>query len=100
MAKVSWTRRSINDLKLIHEFISLDSKFYADRFINKIVSGYPIAKATEEKLIEFPESGRIIPEKEENDLRELIEGNYRIFYRMQRNNVTILRIHNSAKNIK
>ena len=93
MAKVSWTRRSINDLKLIHEFISLDSKFYADRFINKIVSRV-------EQLIEFPESGRIIPEKEENDLRELIEGNYRIFYRVQRNNVTILRIHNSAKNIK
>ena len=93
MAKVSWTRRSINDLKLIHEFISLDSKFYADRFINKIVSRV-------DQLIEFPEYGRIIPEKEENDLRELIEGNYRIFYRMQRNNVTILRIHNSAKNIK
>ena len=93
MAKVRWTRRSINDLKLIHEFISLDSKFYADRFINKIVSRV-------EQLIEFPESGRIIPEKEENDLRELIEGNYRIFYRVQRNNVTILRIHNSAKNIK
>ncbi len=93
MAIVSWTRRSINDLKLIHEFISLDSKFYADRFINRIVSRI-------EQLIEFPESGRIIPEKEENDLRELIEGNYRIFYRVKRNNVTILRIHNSAKNIK
>ena len=93
MAKISWTRRSINDLKLIHEFISLESKFYADRFINKIVSRV-------EQLIELPESGRIIPEKEENDLRELIEGNYRIFYRVQRNNVTILRIHNSAKNIK
>ena len=79
MAKVSWTRRSINDLKLIHEFISLDSKFYADRFINKIVSRV-------EQLIEFPESGRIIPEKEENDLRELIEGNYRIFYKTQRGN--------------
>ena len=69
MEKVSWTRRSINDLMLIHEFISLDSKFYADRFINKIVSRV-------EQLIEFPESGRIIPEKEEVDLRELIEGNY------------------------
>ena len=36
--------------------LSVDSKFYADRFINKIVSRV-------EQLIEFPESGRIIPEK-------------------------------------
>jgi addiction module RelE/StbE family toxin len=93
MAKISWTRKSIRDLQSIHEFISLDSKFYANRFINKIVLRV-------EQLIEFPESGRIIPEKEQADLRELIEGNYRIFYRIQKNNVTILRIHNSAKNIK
>jgi toxin ParE1/3/4 len=93
MAKINWTRRSIRDLHSIHEFISLDSKFYANRFINKIVIRV-------EQLIEFPESGRIIPEKEQADLRELIEGNYRIFYRIQKNNVTILRIHNSAKHIK
>ena len=32
-----------------------------------------------DQLIEFPESGRIVPEKKEPEIRELIEGNYRIF---------------------
>ncbi len=48
----------------------------------------------------MPLSGRIVPEKEDPNIRELIEGNYRIFYRVTRNNITILRIHNSARNLK
>jgi len=47
-----------------------------------------------------PESGRIVPEKESPEIRELIEGNYRIFYRLRKDKVIILRIHNSAKKIK
>jgi toxin ParE1/3/4 len=93
MAKVVWTKSSLNDLKLIFEYISIDSHFYASRFINKIVDRV-------EQLIVFPESGRIVPEKEDTTIRELIEGNYRIFYRLQKNNVTVLRIHNSARRIK
>ncbi len=53
-----------------------------------------------DQLIEFPESGRIVPEKKEPEIRELIEGNYRIFYRLQKEKITILRIHNAARKIK
>ena len=67
--------------------------FYAERFIQKVISRV-------DQLIEFPESGRIVPEKEDSTIRELIEGNYRIFYRWNKNNVTILRFHNSARAIK
>jgi addiction module RelE/StbE family toxin len=93
MAKISWTRKSIKDLKSIHEYISLDSKFYAARFINRLVSRV-------DQLMDFPESGRIVPEKEDPSIRELIEGNYRIFYKFQKDKVTILRIHNSSKSVK
>jgi toxin ParE1/3/4 len=93
MAKIDWTKSSLNDLKLIFEFIALDSHFYASRFVTKLVSRV-------EQLIDFPESGRIVPEKEDSSIRELIEGNYRIFYKLQKTSVTILRIHNSARKIK
>ena len=63
----------------------MDSKFYANRFTNQLV--YRV-----DQLIEFPESGRIVPEKEDPVIRELIEGNYRIFYRILRGNITILRL--------
>jgi toxin ParE1/3/4 len=93
MVKIKWTKWSVKDLKSIHDFISNDSAFYVKRFIAKLISRV-------EQLYEQPESGRIVPEKEDKSIRELIEGNYRIFYRYTRNNVTILRIHNSARKIK
>lgn len=93
MAQISWTKRSIKDLKAINDYISLDSTFYAARFISKIIKRVDI-------LIQFPESGRMVPEKNIPEIRELIEGNYRIFYRLRKENVTILRIHNAARKIK
>ncbi|RYD81194.1 MAG: type II toxin-antitoxin system RelE/ParE family toxin [Sphingobacteriales bacterium] len=93
MVKIKWTKWSFKDLRAIYNYISMDSSFYATRFIQKLISRV-------DQLIEQPESGRIVPEKEDTSIRELIEGNYRIIYRFQGENVTILRIHNSARKIK
>ena len=93
MEKIKWTNKSIKDLKAIYNYISYDSKFYANRLINKLINRV-------DQLSEFPESGRIVPEKNNPEIRELIEGNYRIFYRLKEKKVTIIRIHNAAKKIK
>ena len=93
MVKIIWTRRSLKDLKSIFDYISLDSFYYATMFIKKIVFRI-------DQLLLFPESGRTVPEKNDTSLRELIEGNYRIFYRVNKSYITILRIHNSARKIK
>lgn len=93
MVKIFWTRWSIKDLRSIYDYIALDSPFYASRFIDKLIN-------RTEQLIEHPQSGRIVPEKEDPNIKELIEGNYRIFYKINPNKVTILRIHNSARKIK
>jgi toxin ParE1/3/4 len=93
MEQISWTKKSLKDLKAINDYISLDSTFYATRFIAKLL-------ARVDQLIEFSESGRIVPEKNAPEIRELIEGNYRIFYRLHKDKITILRIHNSARRIK
>jgi addiction module RelE/StbE family toxin len=93
MEQIKWTTKSLKDLKAINDFISLDSKFYATRFINRLIQRV-------EQLVLFPDSGRIVPEKNNPEIRELIEGNYRIFYRQQKKYITILRIHNAAKRIR
>jgi hypothetical protein len=93
MPQISWTKKSLKDLRAINDYISLDSSFYAARFISKLISRV-------DQLIEFPESGRMVPEKNVHEIRELIEGNYRIFYRLQKEKITILRIHNAARRIK
>jgi len=93
MAQISWTKKALKDLRKINDYISLDSTFYAARFISKLI--YRV-----DQLIKHPESGRVVPEKDDAQIRELIEGNYRIFYKFSKGMVTILRIHNSARKIK
>ena len=92
MVKVIWTELAINDLKSLHEYISKDSEKYANRFIESI-----IIKVDQLKV--FPNLGRKIPEFNSESIRELFEGNYRIVYRMNTEQIGIIRIHHSAKQL-
>jgi len=48
-----------------------------------------------------PQLGRIVPEFEESNIRELISGNYRIVYEIIDNKkIDILRIYHSARLLK
>ena len=94
MVNVIWTQVAIEDLRLIHEYISKDSGFYADRFVGKIITRV-------KQLENFPKSGRIVPEFNSPIIRELIEGNYRIIYKIAKDNsIGIVRIHHAARQLK
>ena len=93
MVKVIWSELAIQDLKQIHEYISLDSRFYADRFIEKIITRV-------DQLESFQTSGRIVPEFANEQIRELIEGNYRVVYKMFSDHVGIARVHHAARLLK
>lgn len=41
--------------------------------------------------------GRVVPKITQNEIREIIKGNYRIIYRLKDNTIEILTIHHSAK---
>ena len=73
MAEVKWTKPALEDLKDIVQYISRDSKVYAERFATRVV------EATR-RLENFPYSGRLVPEFNEENIRELIYGSYRIIY--------------------
>jgi toxin ParE1/3/4 len=52
-------------------------------------------------LIEHPEAGRIVPEFEDESIRELIEGSYRIIYKIKSfDELGVLRVHHSARLLK
>lgn len=90
MVKLIWTDLAIDDLKSIHDFISLDSRVYARRQVSKII------KRVEQLQLQ-PQSGRIVPEFSNENIRELIEGNYRLVYRIIEDKIFIVRIHHSAR---
>lgn len=93
MDEIIWSKSALSDLKSIFDYIALDSVNYAERHVNKLIE-------RTEVLVEFPKTGRVVPEKEDITIRELIEGNYRIFYKISSpQKITIIRIHHSAKKI-
>jgi addiction module RelE/StbE family toxin len=93
MAKIIWSELALEDLKNIHEYISKDSLIYANRVIEKIILRI-------EQLEKFPRSGRVVPELNNISIRELIQYNYRIIYKVASQKVYIVSIHHSAKMIK
>lgn len=85
MVKIIWTEFAIEDVKSIHDYISKDSKVYADRLIEKLISRV-------DQLGSNPRSGRIVPEFNNEIIRELIEGNYRIIYKINLDSIGIVRV--------
>ena len=74
MIELLWSPRSVADLEEIRAFIDVDSPAWADLTVRRLV-------AAVERLREFPDSGRMVPERQLPDLREIVSGKYRIVYR-------------------
>jgi plasmid stabilization system protein ParE len=45
----------------------------------------------------FPHSGRMLPEFERGEIREIIEGTYRIIYRIKSDEILILAVMHCAR---
>ncbi len=92
MAEIRWSLAAERDLRLIEEFIARDSPLPAVAFVNRLVS----AAASLEKS---PRLGRIVPEFQQADPRELIVRGYRLVYLLQESDVTILRVVHDARDL-
>lgn len=83
-----------NDLKGIFEYIAKDSKKYAKLEILKIKSRTQILKLR-------PLIGKEVIERGNIAVRELVEGNYRIIYKIvDKGRIDILTIHHSARDLE
>jgi len=91
MVQINWTDQAVNDLKNIYEFISADSDYYARRELSKI-------KLRTHNIKLFIRVGRVVPEFNNPNIREVIEGRYRIVYRIiSTHAVDILTVHHSSR---
>lgn len=91
MVQLNWTLLARNDLKAIFEYISKDSKNYAKLEILKIQLRTQILKVQ-------PLIGKEVIEIGNIAVRELVEGNYRIIYKLvDKSSIDILTIHHSAR---
>jgi plasmid stabilization system protein ParE len=63
--RVDWSRRALQDLESIAEYIATDSPTYAGIVVKKIVSQM-------KTLAKFPRVGRKVPEFDDENIRELL----------------------------
>lgn len=94
MVQIRWTRLALLDLKGIYDYIAKDSRKYAKLEVIKIKTRTKILKTR-------PLIGKEVIEKDDIRVRELIEGNYRIIYKIIDNDqIDILTIHHSARDLE
>ncbi|MEO1053490.1 MAG: type II toxin-antitoxin system RelE/ParE family toxin [Bacteroidota bacterium] len=91
MAEIVLADSAWQDLNAITDYIALDSIRYAQEFADRIFKRI-------EQLKTHPQSGRVVPEFQSDQLRELILGKYRIVYRIYNpQKIVVLRIIHGAK---
>jgi addiction module RelE/StbE family toxin len=88
--RVHWTDNAIKHLVSIYEYIGQNSPVYAQTMIDKLTR-------RSEQLADFPMSGRMVPEYEAEDIREVIEKPYRIIYRIKPEQIDVVAVIHSAQ---
>lgn len=90
--RVEWSDSARDDLDDLVRYISRDSVFYARRFSEKVV-------LATQRLRDFPESGRMIPETDDLALREIIVQGYRVMHHLEADRVLILAVMHGSRNL-
>jgi plasmid stabilization system protein ParE len=89
--RVVWSDRALKSLANIHTRSA--SEVSGDQ-ANKVVEGVP---QRGNQLETFPDSGRKVAHCNRPDIRELIEGPYRIMYRISASKVEVIEVFHGAR---
>jgi plasmid stabilization system protein ParE len=75
--EIIWTNQAVRKLNKFVDYIAQDDFITAENWALNLIE-------RTDQLINQPESGRVVPEYDEPTLREIIYGNYRIIYRVRK----------------
>jgi plasmid stabilization system protein ParE len=87
---VHWTARARARLAAICNYIAKDSPQAAVTIECRLL-------LRSRQIGEFPRAGRMVPDYERDDIRELIEGNYRLIYRIKAEQADVLTVMHTAQ---
>jgi toxin ParE1/3/4 len=90
VTRITWSAQARRDLEAIREYIAADSAHYAEVTTRKIFFSV-------ERLANFPESGRIVPELNDPVIREVIVGRFRVVYRLRRDVIEVVTVFRATR---
>ena len=88
--RIIWSPLAVDRASEIFDYIAQDKPSAAEKWINTVFSKV-------EQLKSSPEIGRLVPEIYDSQFRELIYGNYRIIYRIEKKQISILTIRHGRQ---
>ena len=92
MAEILWSLTAAKDLEEIENHIAEDSIAHAVHFVDRLIE-------STEKLADSPRIGRVVPEFQRQDLREILFRNYRVVCQLNEERAIILRVVHGAREL-
>jgi plasmid stabilization system protein ParE len=83
--RVRWTTGALRDLREIGSFISRDNPAAARRWVN-------LLQERAEQVAGVPREGRVVPEFEREEIREILFKGYRIAYFLGSSEIVIMTV--------
>jgi len=93
MAKIIWTEKAIDDLSELAEYVAISDRAAAKQLVQRILSSV-------RRLEQHPESGRRLPELPLQNYREVITPPSRIVYRIEKENVFVIRVIRQERDLR
>jgi plasmid stabilization system protein ParE len=90
--RVSWSPLADEQVDEVVAYVAADDQAAALTWLEHLLEQVA-------SLARFPDSGRIVPELQRDDLRELIVGSYRVIYRRKADVVEIAAIRHGARRL-
>jgi addiction module RelE/StbE family toxin len=91
--KVVWTASAKRNLRTIHDYIAQTSPAYAKRMVDKLTN-------RSKQIGSFPLSGRIVPEFDVGQIREVLQSPYRIIYHIRPDQVDVVGVIHMSRRIQ
>jgi len=85
MVEIRWSPLATDDYESVISYYEKTAPKFAQNFAKKII-------IIIENLSKFPKMGRIVPEIENIEIREILYRNFRIIYRLKEDILEIARI--------
>ncbi len=90
---IIWSPLAVEQVRDIASYIALDKPSVAVQWAEKIFNSV-------ERLTDFPNNGRVVPEINRNEIREIVQGNYRVIYKVKLKEILVLVVKSYRQQLK
>ncbi len=90
--KITWSPLAIEQVREIAAFIAMDKPSAAVSWAEKVFESV-------ERLTEFPKSGRMVEEIKRQEIREIVQGRYRVIYKTKKKEILVLVVKGSRQKL-